>query len=264
MGTARAVFRLFLLAILTVVVVGTQTLLLPFYRGKYSYLMPIFWQWGTCKIFGVEVIVRSAPVKGRQIIYVSNHLSYLDIPALGSVVMGSFVARGDMSRWPLIGYMGKMQQTVYISRERQDAAAGKEAIEKVLRDGNSLMIFAEGTSSDGSKVLPFKSSLFSLALENPTGKPLPVQPITISLLEVNGKSAVTTEIRDQYAWHRDMTLPPHIWQFARFRRGAKVAITFHPVREAAGYSDRKALCNDCYNDVAGGLMLPEQLLALAA
>jgi 1-acyl-sn-glycerol-3-phosphate acyltransferase len=254
MHSAAAVFKIFLLAILTAFVVGSQTITLPFYRGRASYWLPLFWQWGTCRIFGIKIIRCGMPVTDRQTLYIANHLSYLDIPALGSQVMGSFVARGDMSRWPLIGYMGKMQQTIYISRDRQDATEGKNALEEKLQEGANLMIFAEGTSSDGSRVLPFKSSLFSLAIDSPTGNPLTVQPVTISLLSVNGLHATSGEVRDLYAWHGDMTLPPHIWQFAKMK-GATLEIKFHPPREASTYSDRKLLCGDCYNDVSGGLKL---------
>lgn len=256
MGTVRAIIRLALFAVLSAIIVGFQSLLLLFYRGQASYIAPQLFQKGTRRIFGIKAIVEGKPVRGRQTMFVSNHLSYFDIPALGSFVRGSFVARGDLSKWPVFGYMSKMQQTIFISRERTDAVAGKNMLEEILSEGKSIMIFAEGTSSDGSDVLPFKSSLFSLALENPTGKPLLVQPVTISLLSVDGKEATTSEIRDLYAWHRDMTLPPHIWQFARLK-GATIKITFHPPRDAANYTDRKSLCRDCYKDVLGGLVLPE-------
>lgn len=254
MTLPRAIVRFILFALISAFVVGSQTIILPFYRGPKSYWLPVFWQWGIRKSFGIKVIVKGQPVKDCQTLYVGNHLSYFDIPVIGSLVMGSFVARGDMSRWPLFGYMGKMQQTIYISRDRNDALEGKNALEKKLKDGANLIIFAEGTSSDGSKVLPFKSSLFSLAIDSPTGKPLAVQPVTISLLEVAGQPAVTSAVRDLYAWHSDMVLWPHIWQFAKLS-GAVVEVKFHPPRDAAAYKDRKTLCNDCYNDVSGGLAL---------
>jgi len=253
MTAIRASIRLFLFALLSIFVVGLQTIILPFYRGRASYWLPFFWQWGTRHIFGIKVFRNGKPVKDRQTMYVSNHISYLDIPVVGSCVIGSFIARGDLSNWPIFGYMSKMQQTIFISRDRKDAVAGKNALERKLKDGANLIIFAEGTSSDGAQVLPFKSSLFSLALDNPTGKPLTVQPITISLLSVAGQPANNVDVRDLYAWHRDMTLPPHIWQFAKLK-GATVEIKFHPPREAAAYRDRKALCGDCYNDVSGGLI----------
>jgi lyso-ornithine lipid O-acyltransferase len=255
MVSIRAAFKFIMFALLCVYVTVTQTIILSFYRGPASYLIPQSWQNAVRKVFGIKVIVEGKPERKRQTMYVSNHLSYLDIPVVGSFVRGSFVARGDLSRWPLFGYLAKMQQTIFISRERQDAAAGKDMIEKILSEGKNLIIFAEGTSSAGENVLPFKSSLFSLAMENPTGKPLLVQPVTISLLSVDGRPATDVAVRDLYAWHRDMTLPPHITQFARLK-GATLKLTFHPPRDAADYRDRKTLCHDCYNDVQNGLELP--------
>lgn len=255
-GYSRAVLKLFLFTILTIVVVGSQTIILAFYRGQNSYIIPLLWQKGVRNIFGIKLIVDGMPERQRHTLFVSNHMSYIDIPVIGSFIMGSFVARGDMSRWPIFGYMGKMQQTIYISRERQDAEKGKASIEKILADGKNLIIFAEGTSTNGAQVLPFKSSLFSLALKNPSGKPLLVQPITISLLEVDGQPAID-DARDLYAWHRDMDMEiwPHIWRFAQ-KKGATIKITFHEPRDAAHYTDRKALCHDCYNDVSQHLEVP--------
>ncbi len=164
-------------------------------------------------------------------------------------------ARGDLSGWPIFGYLATLQQTIFVSRERKDAAAAKDMLDAVLRRGTNLIVFAEGTSSGGSAVLPFKSSLFGLAMENATGKPLLVQPVTISLLDVDGKPASNDATRDLYAWHGDMTLGPHIWNFAKLK-GARIKVSFHPPRDAAAYDDRKKLCQDCHNDVAGGLENP--------
>ena len=255
----RSAYRGAAFVFLSIMVVGIQSVLLPFYRGPASYIVPWFFQRGIKNSFGIKTVVEGRPARDRQTIYVSNHLSYLDIPLIGSYVFGSFVARGDLSGWPLFGYMSKMQQTIFISRERGDAAEGKNQLEKQLKEGKNLIIFAEGTSSDGSAVLPFKSSLFGLAMEKPAGNPLQVQPITISLLEVDGRPATCGAVRDLYAWHGDMDLVPHIRQFAKLR-GAKLKVTFHPPRDAASYTDRKKLCQDCYDDVAGGL----KPLALAA
>ena len=123
----------------------------------------------------------------------------------------------------------------------------------MLAEGKSLIIFPEGTSSDGRDVLPFKSSLFSIALgEQAQKQELFVQPVTVSLLAVNGAEPTAQDIRDLYAWHGDMTLPPHLWQFAK-SRGATIKLTFHPPYRAATFDDRKVLANKCQNDVLNGL-----------
>lgn len=261
MRTIRAVFRIFLLALLSAFVVGTQMILLRFYRGHYSYVVPILWQRGTCRIFNIRMESAGKPFTGRQVFYVGNHLSYLDIPAFGRFVMASFVARGDLEHWPIFGYMGKMQQTVYISRDPKDAAKGKEAIDRLVKEGKNLIIFAEATSSAGTSVLPFKSSLFSLALEN-ADKSIVLQPFTMSLLEVDGRSAADPAVRDMYSWYGDMDFEPHMWNFAKLD-GARLLVKFHQPLEASTYTDRKALCRDCYNAVASGLVLPETLARAA-
>lgn len=251
MATIRAVCKIILFALLSAAVVGTQTVLLPFYKGPASYWVPLLWQKGTCRIFGIKVRREGTPVGKRPAIYVSNHVSYMDIPVVGSLVMASFVARGDMESWPIFGYMGKMQQSVYISRKREDAEEGRKALHDMLAAKRSLIIFAEGTSTPGTSVLPFKSSLFGLALEHGVS----VQPMTISLISVGGKPVTDAQTRDLYAWHGDMTLYPHIWAFAKLG-GAELVVRFHPPRDASVYKDRKALCRDCYEDVAGGLVIP--------
>ena len=253
LGLVRAIVRLFLLAVMTILVVGFQHILFIFHRGKFSYIVPQWWQSGARCILGVKVVLEGKPCHKSQALYVGNHLSYIDIPLVGSFVRGSFVARGDLSGWPLLGQMALAQQTVFISRKREDAVAGKDALETVLKGGKSIIVFAEGTSSDGSRILPFKSSLFTLALNNPGGRPLMVQPFTISLLSVHGVPADTQSVRDQYAWYGDMTLPPHMWAFLK-GKGAVVKLTFHKPRDAAEYTDRKTLCQDCYNDVVSGLV----------
>ena len=121
----------------------------------------------------------------------------------------------------------------------------------MIADGKNLIMFAEGTSTDGAQVLPFKTAFFSLATDNSEGRKLTVQPMTIALLAVDRRPALTSADRDLYAWHRDMTMPlaPHFWRLAKLR-GATVLVRFHPPREAADYPDRKALAAACQEDVA--------------
>jgi len=245
-----AVYRLILWAGLSLFTIVTQTPLLMFYRGKYSFIVSRWWQEGTAAIFKIKFIVEGKPYEESQTLYVGNHMSHMDIPTIGSFVNAVFIARGDMEKWPVFGHLGKMQQTIYISRDRKKAEEGKAAIDRIVGEGKSIILFAEGTSTDGRQVVPFKSSLFSIPLEHPT---MMVQAFTLDLIEVNGQSADDQAVRDTYTWHGDMTLEPHIWQFAQFVNGATVKVTFHKPRKASDYTDRKLLTQDCYNDVASAL-----------
>jgi 1-acyl-sn-glycerol-3-phosphate acyltransferase len=236
-----------------------MTIWLLFDRGPKSYILPHFWQWGVSKIFGLKIICEGTPYTDSQTLYISNHISYLDIPAIGSILKASFVAKEELEKWPVFGYFSKMQQTAFISRNPAHAAKEKNSLENMLKEGKSLILFPEGTSSDGTSVLPFKTSLFILALKNPTGRALPVQPVTLSIIEVDGKKPDTQKTRDIYAWHGDMTLGPHLLKFAR-GKGATIKIVFHPVIHSSEIGDRKVLAKMCHDDITKG-MAPEELAA---
>lgn len=259
----RALLKFTALAALTVVTVPLQLVVLLFHKGQYAFAIPRFWHRGVCAILEVKV-TREGPLPDcGQAFYVSNHLSYLDVPAMGSIIEPVFVAREDLSGWPVFGFLSKLQRTVFISRDRKDALKVKNSVSAALGHGRPLVLFAEGTSSRGDAIQPFKSSLLSIPLSHRTaGTPLLVQPVTISLLSVNGQKALNDNLRDVYAWHGDMTLAPHIWAFAK-GRGAHLRITFHAPLDLSAYSDRKKLSADCEAAVSAGLFLPEKRLYAA-
>ena len=192
---------------------------LCFAKGDTAYVIPHLWQKGVCFIFQINVQISGTPVSGNNIIYVSNHLSYLDIPALGSILKASFVAKREVASWPVFGFLSKLQQTGFIDRRGHTAQTAKDDLQKMLQKGKNLILFPEGTSSDGRSILPFKASLFELALHNKMN--ITVQPVKIEIVLEKD----TQKARDLYAWYGDMELPPHLWAFAR-SGGAMLHITF--------------------------------------
>lgn len=226
---------------------------MQFHKGKYAYILPYIWQKFTCRIFSINLIISGTPHVKAQTIYVGNHVSYLDIPVIGSVLKASFVAKKDVASWPVFGFLSKLQQTAFISRERADASKGKQTLNTMLNQGKSLIIFAEGTSTDGREVLPFKSSLFSVAIQD-TLPNIYIQPITLRMKTTNNKEIITQDDRDLYSWHRDMDTPlgPHLWRFAK-SRGATISLKFHPEIKAHDFSNRKTLAKACHNTVSIGL-----------
>ena len=215
MAYFRLVYKFILFLLISAFVIPTMTVWLLIDRGPRSYILPHFWQWGVSKIFNIKVKIIGKPHTDEQMLYISNHISYLDIPAIGSVLRASFVAKEDLASWPVFGYFSKMQQTAFISRNPAHAEKEKNSLGNMLKEGKSLIIFPEGTSTDGQNVLPFKSSLFALALNNPTGHSLPIQPISVKILEIENEPVETQTQRDLYAWHGDMTLGPHLINFAK-------------------------------------------------
>lgn len=234
-----------------VLLAPVQAVLLKFNRGPASYAIPHFWHKGICRIFNLHVPVSGNALHNKQTLFVCNHISYLDIPVLASVLKASFIAKQDVARWPVFGTLARLQQTAFISRSRRDAQKEKNALANMLDEGKSLILFPEGTSTDGTDVAPFKSSLFSMTLDEGRHD-LMIQPVTLKIEAVNGSPPVDTGIRDIYAWYGDMTMPPHLKKFTA-SRGAVIRIIFHNPLDPKDYSDRKTLAEACHAQVQAGL-----------
>ncbi len=258
MRTLIAIVKLSIFGLMVVLVSPIQMIVLAVHKGKGAYVVPHYWHKTLCTVLRIRVQVVGKPETGSQTLFVSNHLSYLDIPAIGGILKASFVAKKDVESWPVFGFLSKLQQTAFISRSREDTKKEKGALDTMLADGKSLILFPESTSTDGRTVLPFKSSLFAIALQKEALN-LSIQPFTVSMLSVDGKAPQTQDERDIYAWHIDMDtpLPAHLWRFAK-SRGAVIALHFHPSIRAKDYKDRKVLANLCHDHVSKGLQTRDQ------
>lgn len=249
--------RLFLYALLCLVGIPLQCMVLLFTRGRGASLLPRWFHKIVCLLFHIRVEVKGTPIKDRPVIFVSNHISYLDIEAIGSVMRTSFIAKNDVADWPLFGLLAKLQQTLFISRDPRRAQAERARFVKALERPVPLVLFAEGTSSNGGSILPFKSSLFDIFLDkNIRHQPL-IQPLTLSLLAVDDRPATTPAIRDHYAYYGETVLLPHLWRFAGLK-GARLRLTFHEPLDPAAFEDRKALAGAAQASCARGLEFAKQ------
>lgn len=166
----------------------------------------IFGEWANAvsKIAGMQVKV-SGKIPTSPFYLVSNHLGYMDIAAFRSVLECFFVAKSEVADWFLIGRIARDMGTVFINREnrRDILRAGNEINEKTIA-GESVIIFCEGTSSDGKTVLPFKSSFF----EFPARNNFPVAYAAINYRTANSKLKPSELI----CWHGDTDFLPHLWR----------------------------------------------------
>lgn len=251
MSSVIAVFKIIILLVWSVLLTTPQIFFLFFHKGKKSYYIPWMWHKGVCAILGLKTEIKGTPVHGRQLIYISNHLSYLDIPVIGSCLRASFIAKEDIAHWPVIGFLATVQQTAFISRSSHKAKKVANALDQMVKDGKSLILFPEGTSSAGTSVLPFKSSLFSLAQPKDLPHPVAIQPFVLELLDVNDQP-LTKESRDLYAWYGDMDFAPHIWVFLK-NKGATIRLTFLDVITPGDNQDRKELCKIVESQISSGL-----------
>ena len=219
-------------------------------RLPLSRHLPRFYHRWTCRILGIRITTDGAMSRRKPTLFISNHISYVDIEVLGALIEGCFVAKSEVAGWPLFGWLAKLQRTVFIDRRMRSTMAQRDAIRQRLDGGDSLILFPEGTSGDGNRVLPFKSALFSVA-DYAAGGGLPVQPVTIAYVRLDG-IPLGRFYRPFFAWYGDMALAPHLWTMLGMGV-VGVEVIFHPPVTLAALGSRKALADHCYRVVSAGL-----------
>lgn len=213
-----------------------------------------FWYSLTCRACGLKVSVNGEAAKTGRCVFVANHVSYLDIPVLGRVLDATFVAKGEVAGWPVIGWLARVAGTVFIERKRMAARRGAEAVGACLKSAKRLVLFPEGTSSDGRTVLPFRSSLFAAAFADADPTDLWVQPVSIAYTRYVDGRVLRGNLGDLYAWYGEMTLVDHVARVFGLE-GASVEVTLHAPVRAVDFPDRKALAQFCRDRVAAGWAL---------
>ncbi|MEJ0063029.1 MAG: lysophospholipid acyltransferase family protein [Alphaproteobacteria bacterium] len=204
------------------------------------------------RILGIRVIQRGEVSDKAPTLFVANHTSYLDIPVLGSIVTGSFIAKAEIEGWPVLGALCKLQRTLFIQRSVTQVAGQRDVMRARLEEGQNLMLFAEGTSTDGCHVLPFRSSLFATVQKPlPDGKPIYIQPVSITAVGLDGLPMGRT-LRPLYAWYGNMTMGGHGWPMLKLGRMA-VIVEFHPTVANTDFKDRKQLAEHCTRMVRSGV-----------
>lgn len=204
-----------------------------------------------CRILGIRVERRGRMSRAAPTLFASNHTSYWDIVVLGSLIPASFVAKSEVARWPFFGLLAKLQRSVFVDRRANRAGKQRDEMVRRLEHGDSLILFPEGTSDDGNRVLPFKSALFAVAELRPHGKPLVVQPVSISYTRLDGMP-IGRYLRPYYAWYGDMELLGHLWQALGLGH-LTVVVEFHPPVTLESFPSRKALASHCQEAVADGV-----------
>ena len=222
-------------------------LLLVSKRGRVSFAV-FYWN-SVARLLGLKVRLEGNPATrtDRPVIYVCNHSSWMDIPALGGCLRACFVAKDDVAGWPVVGTIARLGRTVFVSRSRQGIGRERDQMRERLIAGDDLILFPEGTSSDGSRVLPFHSSFFAAAYGE--AKPI-IQPVSVVYDRLAGLP-VGRASRTVFAWYGDMDLAPHLWQVAQWR-GKRVSLVFHGPLDPAEFPSRKALSQAAWEIVADG------------
>jgi 1-acyl-sn-glycerol-3-phosphate acyltransferase len=213
-------------------------------RLPWAGTLSIAYSRAVCALLGVRIRVVGAPPRQHAALILSNHVSWLDVLVVTATVPVIFVAKREIAGWPLIGWVARARGTVFVDRaRRQQTAAANAAIARHLAEGQSIVLFAEGTSSDGNRVLPFRSALvgaLKTALERAGRRMcIVVQPLSISYVSVQGLP-MGRQHRPVVAWYGNRGLIPHLAEF--LRRGAvDVVLSWGEPIEDDGIADRKAV-----------------------
>lgn len=246
----RALWTIFAYLALTLPLMPLQAVFVAM-KSPLAVKLPLVYHRLCCKIFGIRLRVEGERHDGVTL-FAANHLSYLDITVLGAVLPASFISKDDVRDWPLFGALAKLQRTVFIERKRTRAQQHRDAMIERLHAGDSLILFPEGTSSDGNRVLPFKSSLFAALWHDAheAGHPLAVQPVTIAVTHLDGMP-LGRDLRGFYAWLGDVPLGRHLWDFASLGR-IDVQVILHQPVQAEAFASRKELAQHCQDEVTAG------------
>lgn len=241
MGSLRALYILLVLTVVTPPMMLAQLVLLAV-RSRQAAWLPVRYHRLVCALLGVRVTLHGSLSDARPLLLAVNHVSWLDICVLGSVAPLSFIAKSEVAGWPVFGWLAKLQRSVFVDRNRRSRTAHvNREIAGRLADGDVMVLFAEGTSSDGNRVLPFRSTLLGAVHERAGGNggepTLNVQPVALVYTRLCGLP-MGFQHRPVVAWHGDIELAPHLW---RLLKSGTIDVTLafaEPIRLAAA-ADRK-------------------------
>jgi len=239
----RALFIAAFFFTLTPLLISVQWLLNKLKLPGWGFIATHFYR-VLCRLLRIHIRVVGEPVHDRAVLFVSNHVSWVDILVIGSIAPVAFVAKREVADWPLVGITARLQRTVFVDRTRRHQTS--QAIDEIVKrliGGTSVVLFAEGTSSDGNRVLPFRSALVGAVKEASTHAE---RGILIQLMSIGytGQHGIPMgrQHRPLVAWYGDLDFMPHIKAF--IARGAVDAVVSYgdPVT-ADGTADRKAMAN---------------------
>ena len=193
-------------------------------------------------ITGIRAEVRGTPMRQKGAV-VANHASWFDIFTLNAFQRIYFVAKAEVSGWAGIGWLARATGTVFIARRSTEAKRQQALFEARLKAGHKLLFFPEGTSTDGLRVLPFKSTLFAAFFADGLAEVLHVQPVSVVYTAPKGQDGRF------YGWWGDMDFAPHLLKLLATPRQGRVEITFHAPVAVADFASRKELAVYCEEKV---------------
>jgi 1-acyl-sn-glycerol-3-phosphate acyltransferase len=211
--------RLRIAAVLALLVLATPPLmLLQWLALRYgwglAHRLPLLFHQMVCRLLRIRITPVGHPARDRPLLVLSNHSSWLDITVISTLLPVSFIAKTEVGTWPVFGTFARLQRSIFIDRTRRQATAGaNREIAERLAAGDAIVLFAEGTTNDGNRLLPFRSALVGAARDAIVhaghDRHVVIQPLSVSYPRRGGLPVGRAE-RPQVAWHGSMDLVPHL------------------------------------------------------
>ena len=231
----RAWVRVFLIALTLLLILVPNGLWRLFQKRSPFARLFLF---VSARIAGADVTVRGTPVTDN-VLYIANHVSWLDILVLSGRTGCAFVAKADMVDWPVLGWMASLNNSVYVARDKRlDVGAQRDAIQTALLTSQPIALFPEGTTANGRELLPFRSSLLATVAPPPSG--ITVQPVAIDY----------GTIAPDIAWTEDESVGTNALRIMARRGRLPVTLHFLEPLDPDEFADRKAMAAHSRDEIA--------------
>ncbi len=239
----RAILRVLLLALLLIATFFPALTLWALRLDRTrARLVQGFFKCVTC-VIGLKTTRIGSIDKARPLMMVANHAGYLDVFVLGAIAPVSFTPKREVRSWPVIGFLCVLADCVFVERKPSHMEQARRSMRKRLNRDKILCLFPEGTTSDNTNVIPFKSGFFSLAENEEGEEPLPVQPVTLAFTAI-GNQPMQHHWRSRVAWVGDDTFFDHFWRVLKLP-SVQVTVQFHQAHILPPGGSRKALSQEC-------------------
>lgn len=246
----RSLFFICVFLPFLVVAIPIQALVIALKLPAWYAVPRLFHRIG-CRFLGLRVTVVGAVAKDRPTLLVSNHISWTDIVAIGSVTPVIFVAKREVGEWPFVGMMANLQKTIFVDRTRRSGTGRTaETMGQHMANGDTVLLFAEGQSDIGTHVLPFRSALVGAAQHAMTAagaSEVNIQPLTIAYTKLQGLPISRNE-RSMVAWVKSKSVKQNIREILS-GPVKDVTIAFGTPQVLSEGIDRKAITKAAENEV---------------
>lgn len=246
----RTAWHFFLLTLWVILMAGVVYLPARFLFPRILPRLYKIFHSGCCRIFSMKLVLKGRVSEQSPTLFLSNHVSYLDVFVLGAIIPGYFIAKSEVAGWPILGALAKLQNTLFFERKGQRIKQQLKVMANHFSNGGNLILFPEGTSTEGEHVEPFKPSLLQSVEQS--DQPVTIQAVTVAYTKYK-QNAMTKMERDHYAWYGTMPFAPHFFSALGLGK-SQVEVTLHSPVKLDEFDSRKDCAAHTHKQVTQGLV----------